>query len=471
MSGISSAFNFASAGLTMNAHWSEVVSGNIASADDPDYAKRSLSRMTLGDGVAMATGVTRSIDSSLTRMYHDELSRMTRQEALSTGLTAYTTGLGEIDDANSPMQLLTEFQTSLDFLFNDPGQTSLQSAALQSAQALTRGLNRVSGNLDTAVAETQQRLNADIADANRLLEDIAKQNKQLSQADPGTALYATLQDQQAATVSKLAEYADIKVDTDKNGLANVAAGNGMLLVERDKVFTLEYDVSTGQLTAGGYNVGPDSSFGISEGSIAGNVELLQDVLPQIRLQLDEFARALIQTFESADASLTPPAAGLFTDAGQAYDSASLEGLAGRIAVNDAVVPEAGGSLWRLRDGIGAATAGSSGDSSQLGAFIDALDGTQSFDGGTGLPSGLSLAEYGAAMIASQQDMRSQADKAFENHAASAASIDDARLNAQGVNIDDELQQLLQVEKSYSANAQVISTLSEMLDVLLAAVGR
>ena len=35
MSGISSAFNFASAGLTMNAHWSEVVSGNIASADDP----------------------------------------------------------------------------------------------------------------------------------------------------------------------------------------------------------------------------------------------------------------------------------------------------------------------------------------------------------------------------------------------------------------------------------------------------
>ena len=151
MSGINSAFNIARSGLTINSQWSEIVSGNIANAGNADYGRRTLSRTSTESGNVLATGVQRAADASLTRMYREELARAMRQDALSTGLTAYTTGLGSLDDPNSPMQLLNQFQTSFDFLFNDPGQTSLQQATLQSAQSLARGLNRVSNNLDTAV--------------------------------------------------------------------------------------------------------------------------------------------------------------------------------------------------------------------------------------------------------------------------------------------------------------------------------
>lgn len=468
MSGINSAFNIARSGLTINSQWSEIVSGNIANADNADYGRRTLSRTSTESGNVLATGVQRAADASLTRMYREELARAMRQDALSTGLTAYTTGLGSLDDPNSPMQLLNQFQTSFDFLFNDPGQTSLQQATLQSAQSLARGLNRVSNNLDTAVGETRQRLGSDITETNKLLNQLADLNTKMANTEPGSALYVTLEDQQTASLNRLAEYVDIKVTPSERGMVDVRTMGGARLVEREGAFNLAYDSGTGQLTAGGVDVTPGRTTGVNEGLLAGHVELLNDILPKVRLQIDEFARGLVQTFENADASLGAGDAGLFTDAGGAYDPGALTGLAGRITVNDAVDPSAGGALWRLRDGIGATTSGSQGDSSQIDAFIAALDGPQSFNGSTGLPTGISLSEFGAAMIANQQDARARADKAFENYATSAASVDDARLNAQGVNIDDELQQLLLIEKSYAANAQVISTLSDMLDALLAA---
>ncbi|GHF36257.1 flagellar hook-associated protein FlgK [Seohaeicola zhoushanensis] len=468
MSGITSAFNVARSGLAINSQWSEVVSGNIANADNPDYGRRTLNRASFSDGSVVATGVIRATDASLTRMFREEYGRMTRQEALSTGLTAYTTALGSIDDAGAPTQLLSQFQTSLDFLFNDPGQSSLQQAALQSAQALTRGLNRVSGDLDTATNETYQRLTSDMTEANKLMQQISDVNTKLARTEPNSALYVTLKDQQESALNQLSAYADIKISDGPQGSVNVRTTGGARLIDGTEVFNFEYDRGTGVLTAGGYEVTPGRAIGVSEGSIAGHVELLVTTLPKIRLQLDEFARGLIQTFENSDASIAPPAAGLFTDNGAAYDPASLTGLAGRISVNDAVNPNAGGALWRLRDGIGATTPGAQGESTQLGAFIDALDAPQSFDGASGLPTGIALSEFGAAMISAQQDIRARADEAFDNYAASAGSIDDARLNAQGVSLDDELQQLLMVEKSYAANAQVISALSDMLDALLAA---
>ena len=73
------------------------------------------------------------------------------------------------------------------------------------------------------------------------------------------------------------------------------------------------------------------------------------------------------------------------------------------------------------------------------------------------------------MIAYQQNVRAEANDQQQALVASTSSIDAARLNAQGVNIDDELQQLLLIEKTYAANSQVVSTLSQMLDSLLAAV--
>ncbi|MCR8531224.1 flagellar basal body rod C-terminal domain-containing protein, partial [Escherichia coli] len=43
-------------------------------------------------------------------------------------------------------------------------------------------------------------------------------------------------------------------------------------------------------------------------------------------------------------------------------------------------------------------------------------------------------------------------------------------NVSGVNMDDEMSLMLQVERTYSASSKIISTVDQMLQSLLAAVG-
>ncbi|WP_109468056.1 flagellar hook-associated protein FlgK [Albibacillus kandeliae] len=465
---ITSAFNIARSGLITSSQQASTVSTNIANAGSENYGRRSLSVTTTSTGAAVATSVNRAVDSSLSAMYRDEIAAMSKQDTIASGLTVYSATLGEVDDASSPVQMLTDLQTSLDQLYNDPSDTTLQASVVQAAQDLAEGLNELSETIsDTAAAATKD-LQSDITDANELLADVANLNRRIALAQEGSDTYATLQDQLDGKLNQLSEFMDFSTKTDSSGRVSVYTTGGLRLVEGETSFELSFDQTTGTLSADGQDITPPNRAGINEGKIAGNIELLNETLPQMQLQLDEFARAVIVTFEQADASLSTGDAGLFTDAGAAYDSSNLTGLAARISVNSAVVPEEGGELWRIRDGMSATTEGTSGESSQIGAFIDAMSTDQSFDTAAGITSNATLVEYASLMVATQQNVVAEAETSYEELATSAAAIDTARLNAQGVNIDDELQQLLLIEQSYAANTQVVSTLVAMLDALLEA---
>ena len=46
------------------------------------------------------------------------------------------------------------------------------------------------------------------------------------------------------------------------------------------------------------------------------------------------------------------------------------------------------------------------------------------------------------------------------------SVENSRLSVSGVNLDEELSNLIQFQHAYSANAKIISTLDELLDVVV-----
>jgi flagellar hook-associated protein 1 FlgK len=72
------------------------------------------------------------------------------------------------------------------------------------------------------------------------------------------------------------------------------------------------------------------------------------------------------------------------------------------------------------------------------------------------------------MVADQQYVRVRAQDRMETLSAGAGAIEAARMSAQGVNLDEELQKLVSIEQAYAANSQVIRSLGEMLDTLLRA---
>ena len=69
----------------------------------------------------------------------------------------------------------------------------------------------------------------------------------------------------------------------------------------------------------------------------------------------------------------------------------------------------------------------------------------------------------------QNVLRVGADAQAETARVRLVTFEDNRSSIEGVNVDTELQKLLEIEQAYGANSQVLSSLSDMLDTLLASV--
>ncbi len=468
---ISGAFNTSRSGLAAVEKWSETTSSNIANASRDGYARKELTLATRPNGGVEITGIRREVDSSLQRTHRLEVGRGARQTAIADGLQLYTSQLGKPGDAGSLAGRMSNLQTSFDALANDPSSEALQRGVVENALALTRQLNETQTNLTRANAEVVGGIKSDVTEVNRTLSELAELGAAARREPGATAQRAAIEDEIDRRIDALSQVMDVQVQRGGDSAMVVTTSGGTPLIEGDKVQTIRFEADTGRLMAGDSEITPgvDGARGFTDGRLAGRFELVGEVMPQMQIQLDELARGLIESFSAADASVAPGAPSLFTDAGAGFNPANAEGLAGRIAVNDAVRPDRGGALWRVRDGAGAAVPGAASDSTQPMAFVAALTGNQTFSDAAGLGSSASLGDFANSLLADQQYTRSLAQSESESLAAGIGVIEAARYGLEGVNIDDELQKLLLIEQSYAANATVIKTLTEMMDTLLAAV--
>lgn len=227
------------------------------------------------------------------------------------------------------------------------------------------------------------------------------------------------------------------------------------------------------LTIDGRDVAPGSGDpqALNGGRIGGLFEVRDETMVALQKQIDHLASALADRFQDPanDPSVTAGAPGLFTAAGVAHDRtdpSDIVGMAARISLNPAVDPAEGGSLWRMRDGVGAAVPGAAGDSAQVSRFLAAFDDGLTLPADSGLPANLTLRTLGRELVGLQQTARAEAESRAETQAVVAGALRDSRANATGVNVDSELQRMLLIEKSYAANANVVQTAARMLDQLL-----
>lgn len=465
---LTTALGAARSGLAFTSRWAQTTSSNISNANTEGYGRRSPILTTSTMGEPIVSGVSRAIDASLDRMYRMETARTGTQDALATALVLHTDRLGGTDSADSILSRLTDFRNSLGLLSLTPSDPASQRATVSDAQELAAALNRANTGLNEARGAAVDGVAQDVSIVNKTLAEIADLNRRIGLQDPGTDMRLSLEDQMTQALDRLAPVMDFTVQTDVNGKVELFAAGGAPLLQGSAPEILTFDRASGTLMAGDIEITPGKAGirGVSEGSLAGNIALLNTIAPQMQTQLDEVARALIEGFQSADASLGAGQPGLFTDAGAALTGPAGPGLAGRIAVNTAVRPEAGGLLSRIRDGMGAVTPGAAGDPSQINAFAALLDGQMSFAPATGLGETATLSTYIATLMAGQQGARAEAQSARDTYSAGAEAVQARRMGYMGVNVDDELQQLMQIEQAYNANSQVMRTVSEMIDTLL-----
>lgn len=470
---ITSALNAAGTGLASSQTLSQVAADNVANAMTPGFVRRRAVLVSpgIGQGGVIVTEIRREVDASLNRMARLENGKMMRQQAVYESLQNYTIYLGQPGDGISPADKFSAFNTSLTTLVNLPSSTNAQAGTVLAASDLASSIRGTNGTLANVRADVDMEIRYEVADLNQNLYDLAALNQSTRNFRPGTSEAAQFADQIDKVLDQISDIVDIRITSGVDGAVNVYTTGGASLLEGNRVYDITYNPGDGSLFAGEQNITPGEPgvHGIDQGSLAGFIELKRDIIPRFQLQLDEYARGLMQAFEGSDTSLTAGQAGLFTDAGFAYDPARLDGLAGRIEVNDAVRREAGGETWRIRDGMGATTEGYTSDATQIQSFINSLSTEVNADPETGIGSTVTVAEYAAEFVSTQSSERARAETSFNAARSAAEVVAASRQNSQGVNIDDEMIRLQLIQQSYAANSKVLTVVTKMLDMLLTAV--
>ncbi|WP_322867061.1 flagellar basal body rod C-terminal domain-containing protein [Aquicoccus sp. G2-2] len=195
-------------------------------------------------------------------------------------------------------------------------------------------------------------------------------------------------------------------------------------------------------------------------------QIRDDLAVSAQTQLDATARDLVERFQGAgiDGTLASGDAGLFTDNGNAFSAADETGLSARLSINAAADPDQGGATWRLRDGLGAIAPGAVGNAQLLQAMGGVLQAGRSPATGT-FGAALQSASALQATFISQISADRDANDQLVSFATARYATANAGLLADGVDSDQEMQQMMLIEQAYAANARMMQAVDDMMKTL------
>lgn len=480
---VAGALNNALSGLRAAGRASEIVSSNIANALNPEYGPRQLeltAATTASSGGVRVVGVSRNVDAFLLsdrRLASAERGFDTNTAAFLSRIEAV---MGTPNEPGSLTARLATFEESLITAASRPEAPERLTYAVNAAKDLASGLNRASDGIQTARRDAEYAIDDQVNRLNNAFENVKALNRQIVAREATGQDSSAMRDHRQAIIDEISEMVPIRVDERAGGTVALYSTGGAVLLDgnpveieftRNNAVTPYNTISNGSLSGLSINgVAIDTSSEASVlrgGTLIAQFAIRDELAVEAQSQLDAVARDLVERFAdpAVDPTLTAGNAGLFTDAGAAFDPLDEVGLAARLALNASVDPAQGGEAWRLRDGVGAAIPGNVGNAEILQNLSDALSSQRALnsgDFGTGAFSAPDLMSAFLSQIASQ---RLQAD---QRQAFSMTRHDElVQLErANGVDSDAELQRLILIEQVYAANARVIETADEMLQDLL-----
>jgi flagellar hook-associated protein 1 FlgK len=481
---VTSALHSALTGLTATSRQAEVVSSNVANATTPGYAPRQVelgARQlgSTGQGVTVR-GVTRDADLYLINDRRAAQSQAGERDVRAGFLARLEQILGTPDDRGSLTARIDALDQALLAAASRPESEARLAAAVNAARSLATGLNEASD----AVQAERKAADRDIATAvttlNTALREVRELNTQIRSFTGAGHDISALLDQRQQIVDRISHLVPIKeLQRDHNQIALITTGGAVLLDGKESTFGFspvntivpEMTVQSGGLSGLTLNGRPMATAGetslVLGGELAAMFAVRDDLATGAQARLDALARDMVERFSQPglDPTLAPGDPGLFTDGGGAFLPVNERGLSARIALNAAVDPQAGGALHRLRDGLAAATPGPTGNAALLAGLSAALTAARPLASAAVPSADRSLPGLAADILsfAATDRIAAETEQAFT--AARFAALQDIEA-ARGVNVDEEMQNLLVIEKNYAANAKIIQTVDDMINTLL-----
>ena len=489
--GLASAINTAQSALAASAAQSALLSKNIANVSNANYSLETASTITQASG-AVTTGPTqRAANAALLANLTSANSASASSTALDNGLEQIASALG-LDSTSStnaatsaadtsPSTLIGAFTDALQAYANQPDETSLGTAALTAATTLVSGLNSASDTVQTVREQADSQMTTAVSTINALLKQFQTVNTQIVTGTQTGADVSDAQDTRDGILKQLSSEIGITTVAQPNGGTAIYTDSGATLFDttaRSVTFTptASYSASTtgNPVMVDGVPVtGSSAVMPIQSGALAGLATLRDDTTVSYQNQLDQMASSLITSFaETSTGSPATTTNGLFTASGLTAPptAAQTTGLAATLSINASFNPSAGGSITALRDGasVDYNTSGAAAYSGRLDQLTTTLDASQTFNASSGGAASGTLADYAASSVSWLEAARQSSSSSVTSTTAAVSATTTALSNTTGVNLDDQMSQMLDVEHAYQASAQLMNTVNSMYTALLQA---
>ena len=435
-----------------------VTGNNIANVNTPGYSRQRLNMQTnlpldtpagpVGFGVQTTT-VERVYDRFLGVQMNNENANLGRWEAQKGTLNQVEAVFNE-SGGYGLNQALSAFWNSWQDLSTNPSGTTERSMVAANSQTLADTIRQRYAELGQTQAGIDAAVKSGVQDINRLTAEISDLNEKIVRTEAGGKVNANdYRDSRDLALKQLSAIIGINSFEDAGGRVVVSVGRGRVLVDSSNNYALatavnadgHIDIVSPGTTGAPVNISSE----ISSGKMAGWLQVRDTKIAGYMSQLDELAQTLAANVN------TLHAAGYGLNGSQGDDFFSGSGAAD-ITVNPDILNDP--SRIAAASAVGAVP----GDASNAAAIAH-LRTALTMSGGT--------FDDAANALVSQVGHDVQEAKSCQGHQADmVAYLDNYRESISGVNLDEEMVNLVKHQAAYNAAAKMISMGDDMLNSLL-----
>lgn len=537
MSSTFGSFGVARLGIYAAQKGLDVTGNNITNINTPGYTRQRLDQVSLissvsdkyfnqnmtrvGQGV-LTTGVSQLRDPGLDLIYREAQADLGASGGKLEGLNSLASILDEVGKGDGEQDdgvILSQLNDLRDLISKavTNGIQGYDSLIRESASALCTYLNSTAKKLENLQGTYETYLDQDIQKVNDILKNIQDLNTSIRDADIRGDDALELRDSRNMLLDELSQYMDIDVKYTMEDLGagfmveklTVTLGTG----NQNTLIDGEYAAKIGRFPKDdNYNIqlyalrdadgqkkdnNDTDPVKLGDNDLYGSLQARREMLtesgeyttkatvnnvdknaavkrgiPYYRHALDSLARELAKEMNALnnvkDAAI--PGEGNLFSAGSDTNETSVNGQ-GITAANISVSKgwrEGSISMIPSRD-----PGASSGDTSNLAAFLSLFEKTVEFD-----PTVLVGDAVGAPYEGTFEDMllhiqstlaedQMSTSSVYNNYAITANEIYTDRDSLSGVDLNDEATNLMVYQKAYTAACRLMTTLDEALDSLLA----
>lgn len=508
---LTSAISKATQGLRASARGTDIVSTNITNAQTPGYVRREIELgERLIDGVSVGLNpirVTRHFNAEVTNSVRRAQISYQQQDVIAQSFEEIVFQIGDVNSEFSLSGRFDRFMNSMKNLSETPENSALQDETIGTAKDLVNNIRDISSGIQSIRERADAEIKREVDNVNELLHQLKNISGEIAALNSSSDTNG-LQDERDRLIDEISQKFPISASYNEDGSVRVSSSTGVTLldisvteIEFSQTATippnviysyageepgLPYNSTLSGLIIKGTDYSPTANKiqSLEGGRIGGLFKIRDEETVTIQRQLDNIAAQLIQTFRAGDTTIPDLHTNGTTDGipdgvrdgdslftsnipGQIFnDIDDMLGLSNALRINASIDPSQGGDRRRIRDGAGATTFGPDGQGDIIRGWLDQTQQLLSFESSSDLTLTQSIGSAIKEMVSSAS-LRSQSEQSilrFEE--GKLNTLKDQKDNLEGVNLDDEMNDLVFLQQFYSANAVILQRADEMLQLII-----